>query len=195
MFIVFILAFSFFFELHAHGDCVPCWYACLYSKQCLSLLLMVLFLIHPRRTDVCFNVGCSKRCCCRTRRLYDTRYALTIYLVGHRIKRHIRGTCLQQRATSQQKKKTRDTCIQQCTRYTFASDGHVGRSRVRNPAPLYFFSCFMFLFFCATPTRYARTIKGNIPTKKKQKTRDTCIHRCTPLAADGRVGVGFSVGW
>ena len=32
--------------------------------------------------------------------------------------------------------------------YTLASDGHVGRSRVRNPAPLYFFSCFMFSFWC-----------------------------------------------
>ena len=32
--------------------------------------------------------------------------------------------------------------------YTLASDGHVGRSRVRNPAPLYFFSCFMFSFLC-----------------------------------------------
>ena len=51
---------------------------CLFIQQCTRLLLMVLFLIHPRRTDVCFNVGCSKRCCCRTRRQYDTRYALTI---------------------------------------------------------------------------------------------------------------------
>ena len=32
--------------------------------------------------------------------------------------------------------------------YTLASDGHVGRSRVRNPAPLYFSSCFMFSFLC-----------------------------------------------
>ena len=77
--------------------------------------------------------------------------------------------------------------------YTPAADGHVGRSRVRNPAPLYFFSCFMFSFLCATHTRYARTIKGNIPMKKK--TRDTCIQQCTPLAADGQVGFGFSVGW
>ena len=32
----------------------------------------------PRRTDVCFNVGCSKRCCCRRRRQYDTRHVLTM---------------------------------------------------------------------------------------------------------------------
>ena len=32
--------------------------------------------------------------------------------------------------------------------YTLASDGHVGRSRVRNPAPLCFSSCFMFSFLC-----------------------------------------------
>ena len=32
--------------------------------------------------------------------------------------------------------------------YRLAFDGHVGRSRVRNPAPLYFFSCFMFSFLC-----------------------------------------------
>ena len=32
--------------------------------------------------------------------------------------------------------------------YTLAADGHVGSSRVRNPAPLYFFSCFMFSFLC-----------------------------------------------
>ena len=32
--------------------------------------------------------------------------------------------------------------------YTLAADGHVGRSRVRNPAPLNFFSCFMFPFLC-----------------------------------------------
>ena len=40
--------------------------------------------------------------------------------------------------------------------YTLASDGHVGRSRVRNPAPLCFFHglCFhfcVFLFFIYTP--------------------------------------------
>ena len=55
------------------------------------------------------------------------------------------------------------------TVYTLAFDGHVGRSRVRNPAPLYFFSCFMFSFLCATHTRYARTIKGKSPTKKRKK--------------------------
>ena len=32
--------------------------------------------------------------------------------------------------------------------HTLAPDGHVGRSRVRNPAPLYFFSCFMFSILC-----------------------------------------------
>ena len=77
---------------------------------------------------------------------------------------------------------------------TLAADGHVGTSRVRNPAPHHLFSSFMFSFLCATQTRYARTIKGNIPIKKK-KTRDTCIQQCTPLAAYGQVGVGFSVGW
>ena len=52
---------------------------------------------------------------------------------------------------------------------TLAADGHVGTSRVRNPAPHHLFSSFMFSFLCATHTRYARTIKGNIPTKKKKK--------------------------
>ena len=79
--------------------------------------------------------------------------------------------------------------------YTLASDGHVGRSRVRNPAPLYFFSCFyVFIFVC--DTYQVRTYnKGQHPNKKKKQTRDTCIQQCTPLAADGQVGVGFSVGW
>ena len=63
LFCVVILVFSFFFQLHAHGGCAPCWYACpllvcLFIKQRTRLLLMVLFWIHPRRTDVCFNVGC-----------------------------------------------------------------------------------------------------------------------------------------
>ena len=40
--------------------------------------------------------------------------------------------------------------------YTLAGDGHVGRSRVRNPAPRYLISRFMFSFLCATHTRYAR---------------------------------------
>ena len=46
----------------------------------------------------------------------------------------------------------------------------------------------------ATHTRYVPTLEGNIRTTRKKK-RDTCIQQCTPLAADGQVGVGFSVGW
>ena len=34
------------------------------------------------------------------------------------------------------------------TVYTLAFDGHVGRSRVPDPAPLYFSLCFMFSFLC-----------------------------------------------
>ena len=34
------------------------------------------------------------------------------------------------------------------TVYTLAFDGHVGRSRVRNPAPLYFSSCLMLSILC-----------------------------------------------
>ena len=76
-------------------------------------------------------------------------------------------------------------------------DTHEKKSMVRGTPkrkPRYLISRFMFSFMCATHTRYARTIKGNIPIKKKKK-RDTCIQQCTPLAADGQVGVGFSVGW
>ena len=47
--------------------------------------------------------------------------------------------------------------------YTLAGDGDVGRSRVRNPAPRYLISRFMFSFLCATHTRYA------------------CIQQCTGL--------------
>ena len=108
---------------------------------------MVLCSIHATKITVdVLSVGWWKRCCCRTRRQYDTRYALTRYNIGHRIKRHIRGTCLQQRATSQPKNK--NTWHMYTAVYTLASDGHVGRSRVRNPAPLYFFPCFMFSFLC-----------------------------------------------
>ena len=60
------------------------------------------------------------------------------FLCATHITRHIRGTYVQLRATAPPQKKTRDTCMQQCTRYRLAADGHVGRSRVRNPAPLYF---------------------------------------------------------
>ena len=34
------------------------------------------------------------------------------------------------------------------TVYTLAFDGHVGRSRVLNPAPLYFCKCLLFSFWC-----------------------------------------------
>ena len=79
--------------------------------------------------------------------------------------------------------------------YTLASDGNVGRSRVRNPAPLYFFFVF-YVFISVCDTYQVRTYnKGQHPNKKQNKTRDTCIQQCTPLAAYGQVGVGFSVGW
>ena len=76
------------------------------------------FSIHPTETaDDVLSVGWWKRCCCRTRRQYDTRCALTIYLVGHGMTRHTRCTYVQWRARSQPKKKKDDTCpsIQQCT--------------------------------------------------------------------------------
>ena len=69
--------------------------------------------------------------------------------------------------------------------YTLAADGHVGSSPVRNPAPRYLISRFMFSFWCATQTRYPRTIKGNIPTQKK-KTRHMYEYTAVyMLAADG----------
>ena len=54
--------------------------------------------------------------------------------------------------------------------YTLAGDGHVGGSRVRNPAPRYVMSRFMSSFLYVYTAVYT-------------------------LAADGQVRVGFSVGW
>ena len=76
--------------------------------------------------------------------------------------------------------------------YTLASDGYVGRSRVRNPAPLYFFSCFMFSFLCAT--RITRHIRGTYVQKRataQQKNKKNTRHMYAAvyrLAADGHVG-------
>ena len=69
--------------------------------------------------------------------------------------------------------------------YTLAADGHVGRSRVRNPSPRYLISRFMFSFLCAIHTRYARTVKGNIPITKT-KIRDAYIQQCTRLLLMGK---------
>ena len=154
---------------------------CIRDRQCTRLVLMLLFFIHPnKRTDVVLSVGWWKRCCCRTRRQNDTRYALTILDTGSRDTHEVH-TYKKGQHPNQQKKNTRHmyTAV-----HTLAADGHVGRSRVRNPAPRYLISSFMFSFLCATHTRYTRTIKGKTPTKKK-KTRDTCIQQCTRLLLMG----------
>ena len=72
--------------------------------------------------------------------------------------------------------------------YKFAADGavfdtHENKSMVRGTPkrkPRYLISRFTFSFLCATHTRYARTIKGNIPiTKKKRVTHVySSVHAC-----------------
>ena len=99
----------------------------------LFWVLMVQFLIHPRRTDVCFNVGCSKRCCCRRRRQYIPGTHLQYRTLDQAT--HTRYVPTTKGNITTKGKKKSDTCIQQCT--LFVRDGHVCRSRVRNPAPLY----------------------------------------------------------
>ena len=96
--------------------------------------------------------------------------------------------------------------------YTLASDGHVGRSRVQNPAPLNFFSCFMFSFLCFS-FFYLHAHGGSVPwcyvclyssvhaadgavydtprkksmayESRKQSTRAGRIHRGIDTAQDG----------
>ena len=75
-------------------------------------------------------------------------YQVRTYNVGHRIKRHIRGTCLYNKGQHpNQKRKTRDTCIQQCTRLLLMGMS-VGREfETRHPFIFFHVLCFHFCVF------------------------------------------------